>query len=91
MTRPPRVNYDQIAPLYDSQPYRARTVDPEFLMFIRTVRRRDVCSQLQAIDDDAYVAGVRRLEREVAAAATPLVRQDHLCMATFRGDRPTGS
>jgi ubiquinone/menaquinone biosynthesis C-methylase UbiE len=31
---PPRVGYDVIAPLYDSQAYRARTVDPEFLAFI---------------------------------------------------------
>jgi hypothetical protein len=27
----PRVNYDTIAHLYDTQPYRAKTVDPELL------------------------------------------------------------
>ena len=31
---PPRVDCDVIAPLCDSQPYRTRTVDPEFLAFI---------------------------------------------------------
>lgn len=30
----PRVNYDAIAPLYDTQPYRAKTVDPELLAFV---------------------------------------------------------
>ena len=35
MPRPPRVNYDQIAPLYDSQPYRSRAVDPQFLVYRR--------------------------------------------------------
>jgi SAM-dependent methyltransferase len=30
----PRVDYDAIAPLYDPQAYRARTVDPKFLAFI---------------------------------------------------------
>jgi ubiquinone/menaquinone biosynthesis C-methylase UbiE len=31
--RLPRVNYDGIADLYDAQPYRARTADPELLAF----------------------------------------------------------
>jgi hypothetical protein len=31
--RVPRVNYDEIADLYDAQPYRARTADPELLAF----------------------------------------------------------
>jgi ubiquinone/menaquinone biosynthesis C-methylase UbiE len=29
-----RINYDAIADLYDSQPYRAKTVDPELMMFM---------------------------------------------------------
>jgi ubiquinone/menaquinone biosynthesis C-methylase UbiE len=29
-----RINYDAIAHLYDSQPYRAKTVDPELMMFM---------------------------------------------------------
>ena len=30
----PRVNYDAIAHLYDTQPYRAKTVDPELMAFL---------------------------------------------------------
>ncbi len=33
MRRLPRVNYDEIADLYDAQPYRARMADPELLAF----------------------------------------------------------
>ena len=33
MTRP-RVDYDQVAPLYDSQPYRAKEPDPELKRFL---------------------------------------------------------
>ncbi len=34
MTPSPRVNYELIADRYDSQPYRAKSVDPELLAFI---------------------------------------------------------
>src|SRR5438094_9415109 len=30
----PRVNYDAVAHLYDTQPYRAKTVDPELVAFL---------------------------------------------------------
>jgi SAM-dependent methyltransferase len=87
---------DAIAAVMEGAGFAPIGVDLEHLHFevdlsewLDTVRRRDICSQLQAIDDDAYEAGVQRLEREVAASATPLVRQDHLCMATFRGDKST--
>jgi 2-polyprenyl-3-methyl-5-hydroxy-6-metoxy-1,4-benzoquinol methylase len=30
----PRVHYDAIAHLYDRQPYRGKTVDPELLAFV---------------------------------------------------------
>ena len=33
-------------------------------LWLETVRRRDTCSQLLAIPDAAYEAGVRRLEHE---------------------------
>jgi ubiquinone/menaquinone biosynthesis C-methylase UbiE len=51
------------------------------------VRRRDLNSQLLAISDAAYAAGIRRLEREVSCGGTPQVRADHLCLLTIRGDR----
>ncbi len=34
MNRSLRVDFDAIAPLYDEQPYRAKTVDPELTAFI---------------------------------------------------------
>jgi ubiquinone/menaquinone biosynthesis C-methylase UbiE len=59
--------------------------------WLNIVRRRDSCSQLQAIDDAAYEAGVQRLARDVAALTRRLVRADHLCMLTIRGDKPAGN
>jgi ubiquinone/menaquinone biosynthesis C-methylase UbiE len=52
------------------------------------VRRRDLNSQLMAISDAAYAAGVRRIEREAADETAPRQRADHLCLLTLRGDRP---
>jgi ubiquinone/menaquinone biosynthesis C-methylase UbiE len=56
--------------------------------WLDTVRRRDICSQLQAIPDAAYAAGLRRLERAVADPTAPRVRADHLCLVTIRGEKP---
>jgi len=53
-------------------------------------RRRDTCSQLLTIPDAAYEVGVRRLEHELADANAPLVRADHLCFVTIRGEKRTG-
>ncbi|MBV8132077.1 MAG: methyltransferase domain-containing protein [Alphaproteobacteria bacterium] len=70
------------------------TVELEHLRFeqdlrvwLDTVRRRDTNSQLMAISDRAYEAGVHRLEREVADRAAPKVRADHLCLITIRGNK----
>jgi hypothetical protein len=52
------------------------------------VRRRDICSQLQVISDEAYAAGIQRLKKDVADAGQSATRQDHLCLITIRGDRP---
>jgi ubiquinone/menaquinone biosynthesis C-methylase UbiE len=56
--------------------------------WIEVVRRRDTCSQLLAITDTAYEAGLRRLERELAEGTVPQRRADHLCLLTIRGDQP---
>lgn len=58
----------------------------EWLQIVRD--RRDTCSQLQAISDRAYAAGIRRLEEEVAGAAGSIAQADHLCMVTICGDKP---
>lgn len=51
-------------------------------------RRRDICSQLQAISDAAYAAGIDRLERDIADPSFPATRPDHYCRVTIRGDKP---
>ncbi len=55
------------------------------------VRRRDTCSQLLAISDTAYQAGVKRLARDIADASKPRSREDHLCLITVRGEAPSDS
>ena len=59
-------------------------------LWLDTVRRRDICSQLLTIPDAAYEAGVLRLEHELAAENAPLVRADHVCFVTIRGEKHTG-
>jgi ubiquinone/menaquinone biosynthesis C-methylase UbiE len=56
--------------------------------WLEIVRRRDTCSQLQAIPDAAYQAGVKRLERDIADPTQPKPRKDHLCLVTIRGEAP---
>jgi ubiquinone/menaquinone biosynthesis C-methylase UbiE len=57
--------------------------------WLDTVRRRDTCSQLLTISDAAYEAGVQRLERELAEKHGPLVRENHICLVTIRGEKQT--
>jgi SAM-dependent methyltransferase len=77
--------------------FRAVTVEREHLRFEQdlrawrnTVLRRDANSQLLAISDAAYETGMRRLERELEAAKGPVIRADHLCFVTIRGDKRSG-
>src|SRR5208283_3533417 len=42
--------------------------------WLDTVRRRDTCSQLLAISDVAYQAGLSRLKQELADRSSPLLR-----------------
>jgi hypothetical protein len=51
------------------------------------VRRRDTNSQLMAISDSSYEAGIHRLESELVDADTPKVQADHICLITVRGER----
>jgi SAM-dependent methyltransferase len=78
--------------------FAALTIEHEHLRFeqdmrvwLDTVRRRDTNSQLLAISDRAYEAGLRRLERELADDGARKVRTDHLCLITIRGDRKDAS
>jgi ubiquinone/menaquinone biosynthesis C-methylase UbiE len=55
------------------------------------VRRRYTCSQLLAIADAAYAAGLHRLAQELAAGDGPVSRQNHICLVTIRGENGTAS
>jgi len=61
--------------------------EQDLRVWLGTVRRRDTNSQLMAISDRAYEAGIHRLEREVAGGDEPRMRADHLCLITVRGDK----
>jgi SAM-dependent methyltransferase len=52
------------------------------------VTRRHSCSQLTAIPDAAYEAGVHRLVAALAAGDGPILHENHLCLVTIRGTRP---
>src|SRR5215831_4389960 len=72
------------------------TMEQEHLHFeqdlstwIKVVQRRDTCSQLLAISDAAYKAGLRRLARELEEGTAPRQRADHLCLLTIRGEKPS--
>jgi SAM-dependent methyltransferase len=62
--------------------------EQELREWVEVVRRRETCSQLLAITDTAYAAGLRRLERELEQATAPQRRADHLCLMTIRGEKP---
>jgi len=64
-----------------------RYFEEDLLSCLETVQRRDTCSQLLAISDNAYEAGLRRLTRELASRSGPVLRDNHLCLVTFRGEK----
>ena len=70
-------------------------VEREHLRFAQDLRawfdevgRRATCSQLLAIPDAVYQAGIRRLAEELAAGSGPLLRENHICLMTIRGGKP---
>jgi SAM-dependent methyltransferase len=85
---------ETIVTTMEAMGFSAITVELEHLrikqdlrVWLGTVRRRDTNSQLMAISDRAYEAGIHRLEREVAAREASEMRADHLCLITVRGDK----
>jgi ubiquinone/menaquinone biosynthesis C-methylase UbiE len=62
--------------------------DHDLAKFLETARRRDNNSQLIALSDEAYAAGLRVIERDMDDADVPRIRPDHLCFVTIRGDKP---
>jgi SAM-dependent methyltransferase len=49
------------------------------------VRTRGTCSQLLAIPDGAYEAGLDRLTRDLASHGDSFTRQNHVCLVTVKG------
>jgi len=84
---------DQRAPLarrpqhpYTEAPWSAMPVpDPEAAQ-----QRIILKGATMNIPDTSYEAGISRLERELADASAPLVRADHLCFVTIRGEKTAG-
>jgi ubiquinone/menaquinone biosynthesis C-methylase UbiE len=61
--------------------------DQDLAVWLAMVRQRELNSQLMAISDAAYEAGICRLEKEVQERNVPHLRADHLCLLTIRGER----
>jgi SAM-dependent methyltransferase len=86
---------DAIVAEMESAGFASVTVERQHLHFeheltdlLRSVRRRDINSQLMALSDAAYEAGLRRIEEEIASRSNLRARADHLCFLTVRGDKP---
>ena len=67
-----RVNYDAIAHLYDGQPYRGKTVDPEFVTFMSQCAFSDRLSLL----DIACGTGSQLVANRSIVPRTRLVGRD---------------
>jgi ubiquinone/menaquinone biosynthesis C-methylase UbiE len=68
--------------------YEHRRFEQDLKAWLERARRRDTCSQLHAISDGAYAAGIRHLEADIADPALPGRRQDRLCLVTISAAAP---
>ena len=68
--------------------YRHLRFEQDMTAWLDVVQRRDTCSQLQAISDKSYRAGLERLERDIADRNQPRSRPDRLCLLTIGGAAP---
>lgn len=65
-----------------------RTEEQDLRQFAQTARRRDTCSQLTAISDADYRAGLRRLEADLRAAGdAPLSLLSEVCLLTLKAGK----
>jgi ubiquinone/menaquinone biosynthesis C-methylase UbiE len=69
--------------------YEHRRSEQNLSTWIDIVRRRHICSQLLAISDAAYEAGVSRLQRDLEERTAPQLRADHHCLLTIRSKKPS--
>jgi SAM-dependent methyltransferase len=95
--RSPRVDYDAIAPLYDSGPARARTVDPEFLGFIEQRASLDALSLLdvgcgtgnQLVANSAAAPGARMVGVDRSLGMLGQARRKSRAVAWVQADAAT--
>jgi ubiquinone/menaquinone biosynthesis C-methylase UbiE len=85
---------EQIRAVMETAGFVAVTATQQHLHFeqnlrnwLAVVERRDTCSQLMAISDTKYAAGLHRLKQELADGSAPSMRLDHLCLVTIRGEK----
>ena len=71
-----------------SADYRHLRFEQDMAAWLAVVRRRDTCSQLQAIFEGAYRAGLEKLARDIADPHQPRSRPDRLCLLTIGGSVP---
>lgn len=71
-----------------SADYRHLRFEQDMTAWLAVVRRRDTCSQLQAISERAYRAGLERLAHDIADPGQPRSQPDRLCLLTIGGAVP---
>lgn len=54
---------------------------------LKEVQRRDSCSQLITIPDEAYQAGIRRIEEEIVNTGDDLMRPNGVCLLTIQAEK----
>ena len=56
--------------------------------FLAYARQRHRISQLLAISDEDYEAGIQRLERQIGQEGESAIVESQSCLVTIRGDKP---
>lgn len=57
--------------------------------FLQAVHRRDTCSQLLTISDEAYQAGLRQLQIDITRAGDKKLEvKSDICLLTLQADKP---
>lgn len=64
--------------------------DSTLAEFEGNVKRRDTCSQLLTISDQAYQAGMARVKADIAQKGPDTFFQGHVCMVRITGEKQVG-
>ena len=66
-----------------------KSYDQDLREFFEYIKRRDSCSQLTAVSDADYRAGLQRLEMEIAQAGNKSISaKSYRCFLTIQADKP---